>query len=82
MTNTWEFPVTAYEGDEEVVFVIVNTSSKSYRGVHFEASSLTEAHAYETTIDANREEINTEVKENKVSLDIAPESVTTVVIKK
>ena len=79
--NAAGLKITAYKGDNKIVAVILNTSNSPVYGVNFlNAQNITSAEMYTTSEFVNREAEPLTPEDNKVTLDLASRSVTTVVM--
>ncbi|MCB0641059.1 MAG: hypothetical protein KDC44_05440 [Phaeodactylibacter sp.] len=77
-----ELLITAYESDTQYVVVVINPEDAVVVDFTTAVASASSATAYETSVEANAAEKATTINGNKVVTDLAPESVTTVVIDK
>ncbi len=79
--RTTSLEITAYTGNDQVVVVIINPTEYSIN-TNIKVPSVTSASAFETSLHLNRTEKGVGLSGGKVALDITPESVTTIVVKK
>ncbi len=82
LSASTDLKISAFEGDDQIVVVIINLDSYSVNAVNFEVPSVTSVSAYETSVDLNREEKEVNLTNGKVVLDISPKSIATVVVEK
>ena len=80
LSESTDLKICAFEGDNQIVAVIINLDSYRVNAVTIEVPSLTSVSAYETSVSLNREERNVNLIDGKVVLDISPKSITTVVV--
>jgi len=74
--------ITAYEGNHQIVVVIINQNNYWVNNINFEVPSVSSASAYETSVDLNREEKEVNLSDGKLVLKISPKSITTIVVEK
>jgi O-glycosyl hydrolase len=72
--------ITAYEGNDQIVVVIINQNNYWVNNINFEVPSVSSASAYETSLILNREEKEVNLSDGKVVLNISPKSITTIVV--
>ncbi|MCB0584621.1 MAG: hypothetical protein KDD06_04750 [Phaeodactylibacter sp.] len=78
-----DLQVTAYDGSDQVVVVVINPEATAVNKLNVKAPSVSSAAAYVTSLDKNREPATVELAGDTTAvLDILPESVTTIVIGK
>ena len=75
-----DLKICAFEGDDQIVVVIINLDSFSVNAVTVEVPSVTSVSAHETSVDLNRKEKSVNLTDGKVVLDISPKSIVTVVV--
>ncbi len=77
--------ITAYEGDDQIVVVIINPTETAVADVGFSVNggaTITSAGSYSTTLLLDRSFRNLEVNENEVVISVLGKSVTTVVLER
>ncbi len=76
--------ITAYEGDDQIVVVIINPTETAVADVGFSVSggTITSAGSYSTTLLLDRSFRNLEINENEVVISVLGKSVTTVVLER
>jgi glucuronoarabinoxylan endo-1,4-beta-xylanase len=77
-----DLEITAYEGNDQIVVVIINPEDILVSNLNIEVPSVSSASAYETSLNKNREEKTVNLSDCKVVLHILPKSVTTIVLEK
>ena len=79
-TRATSLDITAFEGDNKIVVVILNQNSFAVNEVNVEIPASLSAVVYQTSLSLNREEIVTDIYDGKVMFDVPPGSITTVVM--
>jgi O-glycosyl hydrolase len=74
--------ITVYEGNNQIVVVIINRNNFGVNNLNFEVPSVSSASAYETSVNLNRAIKEVNLSDGKVVLDISPKSITTLVVEK
>jgi O-glycosyl hydrolase len=74
--------ITAYEGNGQIVIVIINQDNYWVNNINFEVPSASSASAYETSLNINRKGKEVNLSDGKVVLNISPKSITTIVVVK
>ena len=79
--NTSGLQITAYIGDNKMVFVIINPTTETKPGVTLWApQSISSATTYTTSVSDNRKKETVNPDENKIEIEMAPKSITTAVL--
>ncbi|HEX7494131.1 MAG TPA: hypothetical protein VF346_07920 [Bacteroidales bacterium] len=74
--------ITAYEGNNQLVVVIINQNNYWVNKVNFEVPSISSVSATETSVNYNRATKEANLSDGKVELNISPKSITTIVVEK
>lgn len=80
-TSTTGLKISAYKGDDKMVVVIVNPTALVVSGVTLNSPNvMTSAMSYTTSLNKNREQVALTPADKKVTVDMQPNSITTIVI--
>jgi glucuronoarabinoxylan endo-1,4-beta-xylanase len=74
--------ITAYEGNNQIVVVIINKNNYLVSNVNLEVPYVSSASAYETSLTLDRKNKEVNLSDGKVVLNISPKSITTIVVEK
>jgi glucuronoarabinoxylan endo-1,4-beta-xylanase len=72
--------ITAFEGDGQIVIVIINPDNYRVNNINCIVPSASSASAYETSLNVNRKVKAVTLSAGKVVLNISPESIATLVV--
>ncbi len=81
-SKSTDLEITAYEGNNQVVVVVINQNNYWVNNINFEVPSLSSASAWETSVNLNRANKEVDISDGKVVVNISPKSITTIVVEK
>jgi glucuronoarabinoxylan endo-1,4-beta-xylanase len=79
-TRATSLDITAFEGDNKIVVVIINQNSFAVSDVNVEIPVSFSTVVYQASMSLNREEIQTDLSDGNVVFDVPPGSITTIVM--
>lgn len=78
--NTNPLKLTAYKKDNQTIIVIINPEGYSVKNIQFSGLNPASAVSYTTTELINLDKKNLTITEKNIEIDIAPTSITTIVV--